>query len=82
MKLVVDIPDKIYNKILQDNWNTALAGFACCEIASAIPLEKVLEDIKGELWYEGHNFTGEYQGVWVRYKDIEKAIDSHISGKE
>ena len=41
----------------------------------------VLEDIKSELWMEGMNMGGEYQGVWVRFKDIEKAIDKHC-GKE
>ena len=40
----------------------------------------VLEDIKAELWMEGMNMVGEYQGVWVRFKDIEKAIDKHING--
>ena len=42
----------------------------------------VIEDIKAELWMEGMNMTGEYQGVWVRYRDIERVIDKHISGKE
>ena len=42
----------------------------------------VIEDIKAELWYSGVNMVEEYQGVWVRYRDIEKAFDKHISGKE
>ena len=42
----------------------------------------VLEDIKSELWMEGVNMGGEYQGVWVRFKDIEKVVDKHISRKE
>ena len=42
----------------------------------------VLKDIMSELWMEGVNMGGEYQGVWVRFKDIERVIDSHISGKE
>ena len=45
-------------------------------------LKSTLEDIKSELWMEGMNMVGEYQGVWVRYRDIEKAIDKHIGGKE
>ena len=47
----------------------------------AIP-KSVLEDIKSELWMEGMNMTGEYQGVWVRFRDIERVIDKYISGKE
>ena len=45
-------------------------------------INNVLEDIKAELWMEGMNMTGEYQGVWVRFRDIEKIIEKHISGKE
>lgn len=45
-------------------------------------VKSVLEDIKAELWMEGMNMTGEYQGVWVRFKAIEKIIDNHISEKE
>lgn len=43
---------------------------------------QVIEDIKAELWMEGMNMTGEYQGVWVRYRDIERVIDKHISGEK
>lgn len=42
----------------------------------------VLQDIKSELWMEGMNMAGEYQGVWVRYRDIERVIDKHISESE
>lgn len=42
----------------------------------------VLQDIKSELWMEGMNMAGEYQGVWVRYRDIERVIDKHISEKD
>lgn len=41
----------------------------------------VIDDIKADLWMEGMNMTGEYQGVWVRFRDIEKVMDKHI-GKE
>lgn len=51
-------------------------------IREAIKLIRTIEDIKSELWMEGLNMTGEYQGVWVRYRDIERVIDKHISGKE
>jgi hypothetical protein len=26
---------------------------------------------------EGMNMTGEYQGVWIRYRDIERVIDAN-----
>lgn len=48
-----------------------------------IPRHKLF-DIQSELWMEGMNMTGEYQGVWVRFRDIEKVIAKHLSreGKE
>ena len=47
----------------------------------ALKQDSVLDDIKADLWMEGMNMAGEYQGVWVRFRDIEKVIDKHI-GKE
>ena len=41
-------------------------------------LNDVLVDIKRQCWDSGMNMTGEYQGVWVRFRDIEKIVDGHI----
>lgn len=41
----------------------------------------VLDKIKADLWMEGMNMTGEYQGVWVRYRDIERIIDKCKAGR-
>ena len=35
------------------------------------------EKVKSELWMEGMNMTGEYQGVWIRYRDIERVINAN-----
>jgi len=43
---------------------------------------KVLEKIRSELWMEGMNLTGEYQGIWVRFRDIERIINKHIAESE
>lgn len=32
-----------------------------------------------EIYMEGVNMAGEYQGCWVRFKNIEKIIDRYIS---
>lgn len=40
-----------------------------------------ISDMMHEIYMEGMNMGGEYQGCWVRYKDIEKAFDKHF-GKE
>ena len=31
---------------------------------------------RADLWMHGMNMSGEYQGVWVRFKDIEMVFDS------
>ena len=43
--------------------------------------QKAFEDIKTEIWDSGMNMTGEYQGVWIRYRDIEKIFDKHNPDK-
>ena len=35
-----------------------------------------------EIYMEGVNMTGEYQGCWVRFKDIEKIVDKYMGDKE
>ena len=35
-----------------------------------------------EIYMEGVNMTGEYQGCWVRFKDIEKIVDKYMSESE
>ena len=40
-------------------------------------LDELLEDIKSEVWDSGMNMTGEYQGVWIRCRNIEKIIDKY-----
>lgn len=34
-----------------------------------------------EIYMKGVNMTGEYQGCWVRFKDIEKIVDKYIGGE-
>lgn len=41
-------------------------------------LNDVLADIKSQCWDSGVNMAGEYQGVWVRFKDVERIVDEHI----
>ena len=35
-----------------------------------------------EIYMEGVNMSGEYQGCWVRFKDIEKIVDKYMGDKE
>ena len=31
-----------------------------------------------EIYMQGVNMTGEYQGCWVRFKEIEKIVDRYV----
>lgn len=42
------------------------------------PIDK--SAIMCEIYMEGVNMAGEYQGCWVRFKDIEKIVDKYIKG--
>ena len=35
-----------------------------------------------EIYMEGVNMSGEYQGCWVRFKDIKKIVDKYMGDKE
>lgn len=35
-----------------------------------------------EIYMEGVNMTGEHQGCWVRFKDIEKIINKYMAESE
>lgn len=52
------------------------------EVVDLTEVVAMLDDIKSEIWDSGMNFGGEYQGVWIRYRDIDNIINKHISGKE
>ena len=43
---------------------------------------KVLDKIESELWMKGMNMDGEYQGIWVRFRDIERIIDKYKTESE
>lgn len=40
MKIVIDVDENMYNKILNSDWNATLGGFALCHIASGTVLPK------------------------------------------
>jgi len=42
----------------------------------------VINDIKQDIWMAGVNFPSPNQGVWIRYKDVEKIIDKRVKEYE
>lgn len=43
-------------------------------------IEQIKEDALRDIYMAGVNMTGEYQGCWVRFKDIENIVNEHFSG--
>ena len=46
------------------------------------PLSDVLANIRRDIWDAGVNMGGEYQGVWTRFRDVEKAFDKALKEGE
>ena len=79
MKIVIDIQDEIYNNYIDDRTHTTDILNAVIH-GTPLPDAKIvnISDMMYEIYMEGVNMTGEYQGCWVRFKDIEKIVNKHI----
>lgn len=44
------------------------------------PIDK--SAMMSDIYMEGINMAGEYQGCWVRFKDIAKIVDKYIAKSE
>ena len=86
MKIVIDIPEEAYKKIQmygtylnpkdKNNLEKALKN------STPLPAPRSVSQMMFEIYMEGVNMTGEYQGCWVRYKDIEKIIKKYMEVDE
>lgn len=79
----IDEAIKVYEEGTKHTWNGKPTVYAE-ECQQMVELLKELqahreawEKVKSELWMEGMNMTGEYKGVWIRYRDIERVIDAN-----
>ena len=67
MNLCDEISNEAYKKIV-------------CHCREQEPIDK--SAMMYEIYMEGVNMSGEYQGCWVRFKDIEKIVDKYMGDKE
>ena len=86
MKFVIEVPENKFD-LIQMSSDSGMGGFMGKIIADATPLEKVLEDIKGEI--NAIEIRGQVNGhtMFIRGGSEVKnmaleIIDNHISGKE
>ncbi len=78
------------SKIIKDGLEDMSLDFADEEQYEALTMAiKALEQepidksaMMCEIYMEGVNMSGEYQGCWVRFKNIEKIVDKYIGDKE
>lgn len=89
MQIVIDIPEDSYKDICDGYISPPDIKNIVQGIKNGTPLPmghedkmKVLKKIKSELWMEGMNMTGEYRGIWVRFRDIERIIGKYLAESE
>lgn len=79
MKIVIEIPEKQYENLAKiANVGKEPLGYWERVVMRGTPLSEVLKTIRGDIWLDGVNMTGEYQGVWTRFRDVEKAFDKAL----
>lgn len=80
MKLVIDINEMYYENLKYEVKVNHMDYLPCVLIADGKPLPK--DKMLYELYMEGVNMTGEYQGCWVRFKNIEKIVNKYMKESE
>lgn len=84
MEIVINIDDHIIEHLKDGSFGARLddrAGLIDA-VMNGKPIEKKydISDLMYEIYMEGVNMSGEYQGCWVRFKDIEKIMDKYVKG--
>lgn len=77
-------------EILKDLWRTKHSLYLESDIRKALEMAiQALEQepidksaMMYEIYMEGVNMSGEYQGCWVRFKNIEKIVDKYMGDME
>ena len=77
MKLMIDIPEKVYKRVLDGKWEgNPLADY----IEKGKPLQKVLDDVDlitvTDIREDGSEFT------YVAYDELEEVIANIVADKE
>ena len=45
-------------------------------------LDQIKKDMLLDLYMAGVNMTGEHQGCWVRFRDIENIVNKHLKTED
>lgn len=74
MQIVIELNEEEFKDFV-DNGKDIPLNRLCGALYHGTPLSDVLANIRGDIWLDGVNMAGEYQGVWTRFRDVEKAFD-------
>lgn len=70
-------------KDIRDNIKPVVGGKSLDMAIEALEQEPIDKSaMMYEIYMESVNMSGEYQGCWVRFKDIEKIVDKYIGDKK
>lgn len=72
----IEYTGKEYAEFLEKKIPTLTDGVVRVVDHTKKPIDK--SQMMYEIYMEGVNMGGEYQGCWVRFKDIERIVDKYI----
>lgn len=81
MKIIIDIAEDDYRKVQDGRASVSLLR-SVIKNGTVIKEEYDISQLMYEIYMEGVNMSGEYQGCWVRFKDIEKIMDKYVKGRK
>lgn len=81
MKIVINITEDDYRKVQDGRASVSLLRNVI-KNGTVIKEEYDISQLMYEIYMEGVNMSGEYQGCWVRFKDIEKIMDKYVKGRK
>lgn len=80
MQIVIELDEDEFKDFV-DNGKDIPLNHLSGALYHGTPLSDVLRAIRGNIWLDGVNMAGEYQGVWTRFRDVEKAFDKALKGE-
>ena len=84
MKLIIDINDNEYIGIKEhpDNVTSYPVTIHLYDaVRNSTPLDDLRNEMMHDIYMMGVNMADEYHGCWVRFENIEQAVDKYL-GKE
>ena len=79
--LSIDISEEDYRKVQDGRASVSLLRNVIKK-GTVIKEEYDISQLMYEIYMEGVNMSGEHQGCWVKFKDIEKIMNKYVKGRK